>query len=122
MMARTTIKLIGLEGIGHHGVYEFEKSNGQKFIVDAELEIETPKDDDLNQTVNYGTLARNILNLVEGEAVDLIETLAKRILDLIMSDDLVLRAKVIVHKPDAPMQLEFADVQVCVSAARNEVS
>lgn len=122
MMARTTIKLIGLEGIGYHGVYEFEKRNGQKFIVDAELEIETPKDDDLNQTVNYGALARNILNLVEGESVDLIETLAKRILDLIMSDDLVLRAKVIVHKPDAPMQLEFADVQVCVSAARNEVS
>lgn len=117
-MQHTIIKLLGLKTTGYHGVYEYERREGQEFIVDAELKIKTPEDDDLTQTVDYGQIARKLLAVVEGEPVDLIETLAKKLLDQIMADPKVLAANVTVHKPNAPMKLEFDDVQVSVGAQR----
>jgi dihydroneopterin aldolase len=54
----------------------------------------------------------------------LLETLATRLLELVMNfgggeqTGIVKKAKITVHKPNAPISQEFADVSVTVKAKR----
>ena len=75
----------GLRGFGRHGVLASERANGQPFLVDVELGVDTrraAKSDDLSDTVDYAGLADRVVALVEGEPVNLIETLADEPNDL----------------------------------------
>jgi dihydroneopterin aldolase len=56
--------------------------------------------------------------VVEGEPVKLIETLAARLCELCMADERVIAAEVTVHKPQAPIAREFADVAVTARRSR----
>ena len=88
-----------------HGVYESERVSPQRFIVDVDLTSSFPEDDDLAGTVDYSVLVSRIAEVVLGEPVNLIETLASRIADLCLADDLVSEVTVRVSKPDAPLQI-----------------
>lgn len=115
------IILSGLRVRGHHGVFEFERREGQDFVVDVVLELDTRKaaaSDDLVQTVNYGELAEALAAVVEGEPVDLLETLAARLADVCLADPRVDAATVTVHKPQAPIRLTFSDVSVTIRRTR----
>lgn len=108
-----TITLTGLRATGHHGVFEFERREGQEFVVDAELLVRRPNtSDDLTTTVDYGGLASALVADVERDPVDLIETLAGRLADTCLANPLVERATVTVHKPSAPISVPFDDVTV----------
>jgi 7,8-dihydroneopterin aldolase/epimerase/oxygenase len=116
-----TITLTGLRVRGHHGVYDFERSQGQEFIVDVELELDLDRaaqTDDLADTVDYGRLADELVRIVGGQPVNLIETLADRLASACLADPLVLAATVTVHKPQAPIGHQFADVAVALRRAR----
>lgn len=109
------IELVGLRARGFHGVLEYERRNGQDFIIDVALEVDTAPAaaiDDLDKTVDYGTLAQSIAAVVSGEPVDLIETLAQRIADVCLRDARVLAVDVAVHKPSAPVTVPVEDVVV----------
>ncbi|HLK43452.1 MAG TPA: dihydroneopterin aldolase [Thermoleophilia bacterium] len=111
------ITLHGLRGRGRHGVYPRERAEGQTFIVDAALSVDTraaARDDDLNATADYGALAEKIVALIEGEPVNLIETLAERIAAACLADPAVQAAEITVHKPDAPITVPFDDVTVTI--------
>lgn len=111
------ITLHGLRGRGRHGVYPRERAEGQTFIVDAALSVDTraaARDDDLNATADYGALAEKIVALIEGEPVNLIETLAERIATACLADPAVRAAEITVHKPDAPITVPFDDVTVTI--------
>ncbi len=111
------ISLAGLTVRGHHGVYDFERREGQDFVVDVELELDTSAaaaTDDVIDTVHYGELAAALAEVVGGAPVNLIETLAHRLVDVCLGDSRVAAATVTVHKPQAPIQLSFADVAVTV--------
>ncbi len=111
------IALTGLRVRGHHGVFPEERRDGQEFIVDAVLTVDTREaaaSDDLAATVNYGTLATALAEVVAGEPVDLLETLAARLAAVCLADARVISARVTVHKPSAPIPLAFADVSVTV--------
>lgn len=119
------IKLTGLRVFAHHGVFDFERQNGQDFYVDATVWIEGDKaafNDDLSATVHYGDLAKAIVDNVRTLPVDLLETLAQRLLDLLLNwggpASPVVKAEITVHKPNAPIPYEFADVSVTVKAKR----
>lgn len=115
------IVLRGLRVTGHHGVFEHERRDGQEFVVDAELEVEVAAaaaSDDLADTVDYGDLAQRLAAVVAGEPVNLIETLAERLVQECLSDARVLAATVTVHKPHAPIPLSFADVAVTLRRER----
>ena len=59
----TTIQIAGLQTYGYHGLFEEERSLGQKFIFDIEAElqpVETHQDDRLDSSVRYGAVADNI--------------------------------------------------------------
>ena len=111
------IALRGLRVRGFHGVLPAEREQGQDFVVDAELTVDTrpaAATDDLADTVDDGALAPALAAVVAGEPVDLLETLVARLADVCLADPRVTRARVTVHKPSAPIPLAFEDVSVTV--------
>ena len=115
------ITLVGLEAHGRHGVLESERATGQVFRVDVVLGVDTrpaAASDDLADTVDYGAVAGGVLGVVEGEPVDLIETLAQRIADVCLADERVQWTEVTVHKPDAPIDATFSDVTLTIHRSR----
>ena len=115
------ITLTGLRVRGTHGVLDHERRDGQDFLVDATLWLDSrpaATTDDLADTVDYGALAEALARVVEGEPVKLIETLAARLAELVMLDGRVIATEVTVHKPQAPIEREFADVAVTARRSR----
>ncbi len=115
----------GIECWGHHGVFDHERRDGQTFRIDLTLGIDTAPaaaSDDLRDTIDYGSLVDEVAAVVEGEPVDLIETLAQRIADVCLLDPRVEWARVTVHKPDAPITATFADVQLTITRHRPPTS
>jgi dihydroneopterin aldolase len=115
------LAVTGIECFGHHGVFEFERREGQTFLVDLVLGIDTAPaagSDDLRDTVDYGSLVAQVLAAVEKDPVDLIETRALRIAGVCLLDDRVEWAWVTVQKPDAPIEATFADVTLTITRKR----
>jgi len=111
------IALRGLLVRGHHGVFESERSEGQDFVVDVTLDVDTSaaaRSDDLADTTDYGALALTIAGIVSGEPVNLLETLADRVATACLADPRVTSVEVSVHKPAAPIPLTFDDVVVTI--------
>ena len=71
--------------------------------------------DDLQDTVDYGSLVARVKAAVESDPVDLIETVAQRISDVCLADGRVEWARVTIHKPDAPIEATFADVALTIT-------
>ena len=121
------ISIKGLRVFAHHGVFEFERVNGQDLFIDESVWLDgkaAAANDDLAKTVNYGELANALVANAKANPVDLLETLATRLLELVMSfgggaeTGIVKKAKITVHKPQAPIDHEFSDVSVTVRAKR----
>ncbi|HEY0559312.1 MAG TPA: dihydroneopterin aldolase [Frankiaceae bacterium] len=118
------IRLAGLRVRGTHGVYEHERRDGQDFVVDVTLELDLRRaatSDDVADTVHYGELAQALAAVVAGPPVDLLETLATRLAAVCLADARVRAAEVTVHKPQAPIPLDFADVAVTLRRGRRVV-
>jgi dihydroneopterin aldolase/2-amino-4-hydroxy-6-hydroxymethyldihydropteridine diphosphokinase len=118
------IRLTGLVARGHHGVFEHERRDGQDFAVDVVLELDlraAAATGDLTRTVHYGELAGALAGDVRGEPVNLLETLAERLLRTCLADPRVEAAEVVVHKPQAPIPETFGDVAVAVRRTRAEL-
>jgi len=111
------ILLTGLTVFGRHGVFDFERRDGQEFTIDLKLGLplkNAAASDDVADTVHYGELADKVAAIVAGEPVNLIETLAQRIADAVLEDERVKTVTVTVHKPHAPIEQTFADVAVSI--------
>ncbi|HTZ42647.1 MAG TPA: dihydroneopterin aldolase [Jatrophihabitans sp.] len=120
-MSTDLIRLAGLRVRGRHGVFDFERAEGQDFVVDVALELDTgpaARSDDLADTVHYGELAEALAAVIGGEPVNLLETLAARLAEVCLADRRVAAATVTVHKPQAPIPLSFADVAVTIRRTR----
>ena len=120
---RHKIAITGLRVFAHHGVFDFERQNGQDFYIDAAIWIDGDKaafTDDLNNTAHYGDFAKGLVELTKNDPVDLLETLAQRLLDYALNfgGGKVLKAKITIHKPGAPIPYEFEDVSITVKAKR----
>ena len=115
------IALRGLRRRGYHGVLEHERRDGQEFVVDAVLGIDTRRaaaTDDLAHTADYGGLAATLAAIIAGEPVKLIETLAQRLAEACLAEPAVTEVEITVHKPQAPMPFSFDDVAVTISRRR----
>jgi dihydroneopterin aldolase len=116
------INLRGLRVRGRHGVLPAEREHGQEFRVDVELELDTraaASGDDLTKTVDYSDLADRLAEVVAGEPVNLIETLAARLADVCLDDPRVQATTVEVHKPHAPVSPRFDDISVRIHRERS---
>lgn len=116
------IVLTGLVARGHHGVYDFERRDGQDFVIDVTAELDlraAAESDDLDRTVHYGTLAEAVVRAAERDPVDLIEALAERIAEVVLEHAAVQATTVTVHKPQAPISVPFTDVAVTITRSRS---
>jgi dihydroneopterin aldolase len=119
------IEIRGLRIFGYHGVMEHERKNGQYFVVDAKIWIDSERasaTDDIANTVSYAELAQLIAKNVGQNPVNLLETLSQRLADevLFAASPWARKVKVTVSKPDAPIDLFFDTVAVTASAKKPE--
>ncbi|MFJ2835476.1 dihydroneopterin aldolase [Nocardia sp. NPDC087230] len=119
--ATSRIELRGLRVFGRHGVFDFERRDGQEFVVDLTVWVDfavAAASDDLADTVDYGALAERAVNIVAGPPRDLIETVVSEIADDVMTDPRIEAVEAVVHKPSAPIPHTFADVRVVATRYR----
>jgi dihydroneopterin aldolase / 2-amino-4-hydroxy-6-hydroxymethyldihydropteridine diphosphokinase len=116
------IRLVGVTARGRHGVLAAERLDGQDFVVDAVLHLDLGKaaaTDDLAATVDYGALATRLADVVRGDPVDLIETLAQRLATAALATSPLIHAvDIVIHKPSAPIPESFADVVIAIRRER----
>ncbi|OBF05170.1 dihydroneopterin aldolase [Mycobacterium sp. 852002-10029_SCH5224772] len=115
------IELRGLKVRGQHGVFDHERANGQDFVIDVTVWIDLASaaaTDDLADTYDYAALAQLAADVVAGPARNLIETVGAQIADQVMDDERVHAVEVVVHKPQAPIPQQFADVSAVVRRSR----
>lgn len=116
------ITLTGLRVHGRHGVHDYERRNGQEFIVDLTVWLDlgpAATTDELSATLDYGALAQRAAEIVGGQPCNLIETVAGRIATEILTDHRVHAVEVTVHKPHVPLAYSFTDVSVTLSRERS---
>lgn len=116
-----TITIAGLRVRGHHGVYDFERRDGQDFVVDVVLDLDlspAAASDDVADTVHYGELAEALAKVIAGEPVNLLETLAQRLADVCLADSRLTAVTITVHKPQAPVSVPVSDLAVTIRRER----
>ncbi|WP_212904288.1 2-amino-4-hydroxy-6-hydroxymethyldihydropteridine diphosphokinase [Clostridium polyendosporum] len=107
-----------LEIFANHGVFQEEKSLGQKFILSLELELDLREagiTGDLTKSVHYGELCHKVEKEFTKESYDLIEMAAEKVANFILKEyPLVQGVKVLLKKPWAPIgrHLEYAGIEV----------
>jgi FolB domain-containing protein len=90
------------------GIQEWERKTLQDVLINLTLFTDLSqagKSDNIEDTVNYKTLCKQIIALTEASSFFLVEMLASKIADLALGDDRVERVQVKVEKPGA---LRFA--------------
>ena len=116
------ISLMGISAIGFHGVFPEERRDGQLFMADLKLFFDLNKagqNDDLNATVNYADVTAIVVEEISSSPVSLIEALADRIhLRVLAEFPLINAIEISVHKPDAPIGLDFKDLSVTILRTR----
>lgn len=115
------ITLKGLRVQANHGVLATEREHGQIFVIDvvAYLDLAPASHSDvLAKTVDYGQLSQEIYRAVAGDPVDLIETVAERVATVALRHRAIDRVEVTVHKPQAPITVEYEDVSVTIVRER----
>lgn len=120
-MSLDQIVLRGLRVFARHGVHEAERRDGQEFIIDAVLWLDTAPaaaSDEVSLTADYGAIASRLVDLAGDPPVRLIETLAQRLADACLAEPAVEEAEITVHKPHAPIPHDFEDVAVIIRRTR----
>ncbi|MBB1247556.1 MULTISPECIES: dihydroneopterin aldolase [unclassified Rhizobium] len=118
MTGTYTITLANCAFFARHGVMDEEEVLGQRFFVDAELEVMPAgplEHDALETTVDYGVAFKLIEKIVTGRRYYLIEALATEIARALAQQfPQIVRAKITLRKPNAPISGVLDYVQVSV--------
>ena len=111
------ILVCGLRLVGTHGALPEEQARAQPFEVELDLETDlgpAGRSDRLADTVDYGTLAEQVAQVVTGERHALLERLAERIAETALTDRRVTTVTVTVRKLRPPVALDLASAAVRV--------
>ncbi|MCR4635121.1 MAG: 2-amino-4-hydroxy-6-hydroxymethyldihydropteridine diphosphokinase [Butyrivibrio sp.] len=121
---KITIK--GLEVFANHGVYPEENRLGQKFVVNAVLYVDTRAaglSDDLDLSVNYGTVCHQITDFLTANTYKLIERAAEELArHILINNPLVHEIDVEIEKPGAPIGLPLETVSVKIHRGWHDVA
>jgi 7,8-dihydroneopterin aldolase/epimerase/oxygenase len=102
-----TIELWGILLHGHHGVLEHERRDGQRFLVDVELDLAheaAARTDDIDEAVDYRRVVARVREISDGRPYHLLEALAAALADALISDFPVDAVRVRVRKPDVVLE------------------
>ena len=101
-----TIELLGIELRGLHGVLEHERRDGQRFLVDLELDLADEKaaeTDRIEDAVDYRNVVATVVEVSDGRAYHLLEALANGLADALLARFPLTRVRVRVRKPDVEL-------------------
>ena len=93
------------------GVYEHEKINKQKIIVNVELLLSNdsePKQDNLESTQDYSEFRKCLIDIIQSQHFQLLEVLVEKIHSNLMINSYVIGAKVNISKPNIFNDCEVA--------------
>jgi dihydroneopterin aldolase len=99
-----TIFLQALEVQAIIGIQDWERELKQTVRIDLELPVDARRAaerDEIDATVNYKAVAKQLIAYVEGTRFQLVETLAERIAELLLRDYAFAWVRVSVSKPGA---------------------
>lgn len=113
-MTRTRLFLSGIETTGRHGARPGEKDQPQPFVIDLDLEVNVGEDR-IDGTADYRAVTDRVRSVVEQGSFDLIESLAEAVARECLTFERVLRATVVVHKPNAASRLGVQGVAAAVT-------
>lgn len=109
------IEIRGIAGFGYHGLFEFERQNGQSFEVDLKLELKNEqagKSDLIADAVDYSEVIKVVHQLIVGEPVNLIERLAEMIANDLLQSFPLISVEVVLHKASAPVGVPVGDIAI----------
>lgn len=119
------IKIENLEVFCNHGVFPEETKLGQKFLVSCIMYLDTRKagkTDDLEESVNYGTISHLIKKEMEEKTFKLIEAVTENLAKtILLFDTRIWKVDIEVKKPWAPIGLPLETVSVKISRSWHEV-
>ena len=103
-----TISLENYTIMARHGAYEFEHESDQPFNITIKVKLKKGKiSDDLDKTVNYADLQSAADKvLLESKPIRLMETMAERIIDILIVNPLIEKINIRIEKPKAPLPHE----------------
>jgi dihydroneopterin aldolase len=113
-MTRTRLFLSGIDLTGRHGARPGEKDEPQPFVIDLDLDVNVGEDR-IDGTADYRHVTDAIRSVVEDGSFDLIESMAEAVARECLTFERVLRATVIVHKPNAATRLGIQGVAAAVT-------
>ena len=120
------IHVSGIQVFAHHGVFPEEKADGQLFVVDVDVELDAARaieTDRVEHTLNYAELAQLIHDEVKRDPVDLLETVAYRVVSAVFGhSSLASFVSVTIHKPQVSMPVTVDQVSVTISRSREDVA
>jgi len=100
-----------------HGVHEYEREQGQRFYVDLEIETDASEagaSDNLNNTVDYTSVYRQVKDIVENHRYQLLEALATSIADAVLDMNRVRGVRVGIRKPSVPIPgpIDYVEIDI----------
>lgn len=112
-----TIELHGIVLHGHHGVLDEERRDGQRFLVDVELDLEheqAARTDAIEDAVDYRAVVARVRELSDARSHRLLESFAAALADTLVAELPVTGVRVRVRKPDVVLDppVEYAAVSV----------
>ena len=112
-----TIELRGIALYGYHGVLEYERREGQRFLVDVELDLEheqAARSDRIEEAVDYRHVVALVRRVSDAHAYQLLEAFSAALADALIEDLPVSAVRVQVRKPDVVLDppVEYAAVSV----------
>ena len=117
-MSSDRIILKGMQFYGFHGVNPEERTLGQPYVVDLEVELDlrpAGRSDDIKDTVSYTQLYRLAQGVMEGQPKNLLEAAAETIAQQTLEQFPVNAVRVQVRKPQPPIRgssIEYAGVEI----------
>ena len=112
-----TIELSGIVLHGFHGVLEEERRDGQRFLVDVELDLEheqAARTDLIDDAVDYRGIVARVREISDARSYHLLEAFTAAIADALVEEWPVTAVRVRVRKPDVVLDppVEYAAVSV----------
>jgi len=115
------IEIRALRVVGTHGLLPEEQSRGQPFEIDLDVDADLAvagRNDTLEDTVDYGEVARRASAVVTGRSYRLLEALAEGIAEAVLADARVRAVSVGVRKLHPPLAADVGSVGVRITRFR----
>jgi dihydroneopterin aldolase len=112
-----TIELSAIELRGLHGVLEHERREGQRFLVDLELDLADTTaagTDRIEDAVDYRDVVSTVVEVSDARAYNLLEAFATALADALLGRFPLERVRVTVRKPDVVLARPIEHAAVVV--------